>query len=126
MSLFSTTLTVTGLATTVIGLPNTDVYTVNVTLQLPTIVPTATQGPGGGAGTGTGGGPQISSQVVTVIKHNSTTVYTSAAGDRGATVGFAATAGDTMSVILSSSLAQDEQINAVQATIAVYEGTEVA
>ena len=116
--------TVTGLGTTVIGIPNTDVYTVQCTLQLPNIVPSASPGAGGGAGTGTGGGPQVNSQVVTVIKHNTTTLYTSNAGDRGAMIGFSASAGDTLSIILSSSLLQDEQTNAVQCTIAVYEGIE--
>jgi hypothetical protein len=114
--------TVQGLNTYVCTLPNTDSYTVRGTLQLPNIVPSASQGAGGGTGTGTGGGPQVASQVVTVVKHNSSTVYTSNAGDRGFIVGFSATAGDTVSLIMSSSLSQDQQPNAVQLTFSIDEG----
>jgi hypothetical protein len=115
----------TGLNTVILNCPNTDVYTIQGSLQLPNIVPSPLAGPGGGAGTGSGSGPQVNSQVVTVIKHNSTTVYTSNAGDRGFITGITATAGDTISVILSSSLAQDEQLNAAQVTIALYEGESI-
>jgi hypothetical protein len=114
--------TVQGLNTYTYTLPNTDSYTVRGTLQLPNIVPSALQGPGGGAGTGTGGGIQVASQVVTVVKHNNTTLYTSNAGDRGFLVGFPATAGDTVSFIMSSSLSQDQQPNAVQLTFTIDEG----
>ena len=119
---FSLTTSVSGLSTTVINLPNTDTYTIQGTLELRSFAPTATQGPGGGAGTGVGGGPQINSQVVATIKHNSTTIFTSNAGDKGFLAGFQAVAGDTVSVTLSSSLASDNQLNAVKCTIAVYEG----
>lgn len=121
MALAQTT-TVTGLQTFIFNCPDSATYGVNCTLQLPNVVPTATQGAGGGAGTGTGGGPQLASQVVTAIKHNSSTIYTSAAGDRGATTSVTATAGDTISVILSSSELQDEQPQAVQCTVAISEG----
>lgn len=124
MALVQTT-TVTGLQTFIFNVPSTDSYTLQGTLQLPNIVPSALQGPGGGAGTGTGGSPQIASQVVTVVKHNSSTIYTSNAGDRGFLIGAAATAGDTFSVILSSSLDQDKQPNAVQCTVALSEGEAI-
>jgi hypothetical protein len=121
MALIQST-SVTGLQEFDFVVPSTDAYTVQGTLQLPNIVPSASQGAGGGAGTGTGGGAQINSQVVTVVKLNASTKYTSAAGDRGFMVGINATAGDTIKVILSSSLAQDQQPNAVQCTIAISEG----
>ena len=122
MGLVQTT-TVTGLNTFIFNCPDTTQYNVQCTLQLPNIVPAvSTYGSGGGAGTGTGGGPQVNSQVVTVIKHNSSTVLTSNAGDRGVMTNIQATAGDTISVILSSSLAQDEQSQAIQCTIAISEG----
>lgn len=114
--------TVTGLQEFDFVAPSTDAYTVQGTIQAPCIVPSATQGAGGGAGTGTGGGAQIASQVVTVVKLNSSTKYTSNAGDKGFIVGINATAGDTIKVILSSSLAQDNQPNAIQCTIAISEG----
>lgn len=124
MANFYSSQTVTGLAETDITVPTTDTYNVIVTIQTPVAqTPAATQGPGGGAGTGTGGGPTVPSQVVCVIKVNSTTKLTSAAGDRGASlIGQACTAGDVIKVILSSSLAQDTQLNAVKATITVSEG----
>jgi hypothetical protein len=115
--------TVTNLGTTTLNILNTDTYTIAVTLQCPNIVPTATTGPGGGAGTGTGGGTQIASQVVITVKQNGSTVLASSAGQKGLTVpGLACTAGDVITVVLSSSLSQDEQPNAVQATIALSEG----
>lgn len=117
------TLTATNLGTTTLNILNTDIYNVNVTLQIPNVVPTATQGTGGGAGTGTGGGTQIASQVVTTIKQNGSTIGTSAAGSKGLTLaGVSCTAGDTITVALTSSLSQDQQPNAVQATIALSEG----
>ncbi len=121
MALVQTT-TVTGLQTFVFSVPNTDSYTIQGTLQIPNIVPSVTTGPGGGAGTGAGGGPQVNSQVVTTVKHNTTTLYTSNPGDRGFMIGTAAAAGDTISVILSSSLPQDQQPQAIQCTIAISEG----
>lgn len=114
--------TINGLTTNVFGLPNTDVYTISGTLELPPVIPTASQGPGGGAGTGTGGGPISPSQVVVVVKHNASTVYTGNPGDKGFLTGFAATAGDTVSVILSSSQGLDNQLNRVKCTVSIFEG----
>jgi hypothetical protein len=115
--------TVTNLGTTTLNILSTDTYTVAISLQIPNVVPTATQGAGAGAGTGTGGGTQIASQVVTTIKQNGTTIGTSAAGQKGYILsGIACTAGDVITVTLSSSLSQDQQPNAVQATISLSEG----
>jgi len=114
--------TVTNLGETDIVVPDTANYQVKCKLQLPNaIVPTATQGSGGGAGTGSGGGAAVASQVVTLIKLNSSTKYTSNAGDAGASIAIAATAGDTIKVVTSSSLAQDNQPEAVKVTISIYE-----
>jgi len=117
------TATVTGLNTFTFSVPNTDAYTVQGTLEIPDIVPgMSAYGAGGGAGTGTGGGPQVNSQVVVTIKQNSTTLQTTSAGARGFIVGVNASAGDIISVILSSSLSQDQQLNAIKCTIAISEG----
>jgi len=117
-------ITVTGLQEFDFIVPTTDTYNVAGTLQLPTnLVPTAASGSGGGGiGTGSVPGLPIPSQVVVVVKVNSTTKYTSNAGDRGFFIGVQATAGDTIKVTLSSSLAQDEQLNATQCTISISEG----
>ena len=113
---------VTNLATHTFTAANTDIYTIAGTLTLPDIVPTATQGPGGGAGTGIGGGTQIASQVVVTIQQNSSTKYTSNPGDRGFHVALNCTAGDVITIARTSSLAQDEALNAIRMTLNISEG----
>jgi len=114
--------TVTDLATHTITIPTTDTYNFAGTLTLPNIVTAATAGAGGGAGTGTGG-VFVPSQVVITIKQNGTTIYTGAAGALGfALNGVSCTAADVITIIRSSSLAQDEQPNAIRMTLSVSEG----
>jgi hypothetical protein len=122
MPLVQTT-TVTGLQEFDFIVPTTDAYTIQGTLEVPFVVPTAAQGPGGGGiGTGSTPGLPTPSQIVTVVKQNSTTKYTSNPGDKGFLTGINATAGDTIKVIFSSSQIQDEQLNAMKCTIAISEG----
>jgi len=122
LSLFSNTQTATGLQTITINLPNTDVYSIVGTIQAPNIVTAATQGAGGGAGTGIGG-TVSQSQIVVTIKQNGSTIYTSSAGQRGFAIpALSATAGDVITIIPSSSLAQDEELQAIQITVATSEG----
>jgi hypothetical protein len=104
--------------------PTTDTYNVAITLQLPKADPVmSAYGANAGAGTGTSTGTQTQSAVVTVVKKNSTTLYTSAAGDRGVFLNNqSATANDTITVNLYSSSSIDQQPQAVQATIAISEG----
>lgn len=118
----SNTQTVNGLSTTTINIPTTDFYTVAGTLQLPTAGPTASTGAGGGAGTGAVATNQTQSQVVVTVNHNGSPIYTGAAGAKGFSTGAQCTAGDTMTVVLTSSLSQDQQPNAVSATITTVEG----
>jgi hypothetical protein len=114
---------VTNLATHTITIPTTDLYNFQGTLTLPNIVPSATQGPGGGAGTGTGGGPEVPSQVIITVNKNGSPIYTGAAGALGFTLnGVSCTAGDVITIVRSSSLAQDEQPNAIRMTLSVSEG----
>lgn len=124
MANFALNTTVTGLQEFDIAVPNAGTYQVRGKLQLPAnVVPTAAQGAGGGTGNATAVASAIPSQVVSVVKLNSTTVLTSAAGDRGFKTSVNATAaGDLIKIILSSSLAQDNQPEAVQCTISIYEG----
>lgn len=103
-------------------LPTADQYVIQGTLQLPNVVPSASQGSGAGAGTGTGGGAQVNSSVVTVVKQNSSTIFTSNAGARGFSTAVTASAGDVITINLYSSTAQDQQLNSCQATISIYEG----
>lgn len=123
MANYTQSTSVTNLATHTITIPTTDVYGFQGTLTLPNVVPTATQGPGGGAGTGTGGGPQVASQVVVTIKQNGSTIYTSNAGDRGFILkAVQCTAADVITIQRSSSLAQDQQPEAIRMTLSVSEG----
>lgn len=121
----SSTQTVNGLSTTTINIPTTDFYTVAGTLELPSQGATATQGAGGGAGTGAVATQRLSSQVVVTVNHNGSPIYTGAAGLKGFSTGAQCTAGDTMTVVLTSSETStqpDPQLNAVKATITVIEG----
>lgn len=113
----------TNIATDTFIVPTTDVYGFSGKLTLPNIVPSVTQGAGGGAGTGSVGGPQVNSQVVVTIKKNGSTIYTSQAGDRGFEIkNLACTAGDSITFQRSSSLAQDNQPNAIKMTLSISEG----
>ena len=102
---FSYSATSSNLGEIDIIVPDTSMYTVKCTLTLPSIV----QGNG-------------QSAVVTVVKVNSTTKYTSNAGDFGVDCEVACSAGDTIKIITSSSNANDNAINAVRIQIAISEG----
>lgn len=114
--------TVTGLQEFDFIAPEAGNYRIKGTIQAPNVVPTAAQGAGGGAGTGTTVGLPVPSQVVAVVRQNSTVKLTSNAGDRGfSTTINSVAAGDTLKVTLSSSLAQDQQPEAIQCTISIFE-----
>lgn len=85
--------------------PTTGTYGVQCRLHLPTQIQS--------------GSP---SAVVTVIKVNTSTKYTSNAGDLGVDIQVAATAGDTIKIITSSSNANDNAANAVRIDWAVSAG----
>jgi|SRR5271166_245853 len=122
MSNFNQSQTATGLQAITINIPTTDIYAIVATVQAPSFTTSATPGPGGGAGTGTGG-TKSESQVVLTIKQNGTTVATSTAGSRGLTIpALSCTAADVITITPSSSLAQDQQTNAIQTTVTVSEG----
>jgi len=116
--------TETNLGTTTVNIPTTDAYDFVGTIAPPSAQnPAASQGPGGGAGTGVGGGPRIPSQIVTVINQNGTPIYTSNPGDMGFSLrAVQCTAGDVITVVTSSSLASDQQPNAMRLTLATSEG----
>lgn len=123
MSQFNQSMSQTNLATHTTIIPTTDYYGFQGTLALPEVVPSASQGPGGGAGTGSGGGPLVPSQVVVTIKQNGSTIYTTNPGDRGFFIkALNCTAGDVITFVRSSSLAQDQQLNAIRMTLVINEG----
>jgi len=103
---FNQSLSFGGLTTIVISCPEAASYNVDVKCQIPTL--------------SNGGGV---SALVIVIKHNSSTVYTGTAGALGAWCQIpAVAAGDTISVVTSSSNPADEKLNAIQGQIAISDG----
>lgn len=117
--------TSTNLATHTVIIPTTDVYSFQGTLTLPNIVPTPTPGAGGGAGTGANPAitQQVNSQVVVTINQNGTPILTTQAGARGFYLpAVSCTAGDVITFVRTSSLSQDEQLNAIRMTLAISEG----
>lgn len=121
---FNSTQTVTNLGTTTITIPTTDVYTVKGKLQLTDTAGSSTQGPGGGTGTGAVATPLTQSQVVTTVNHNGSPVLVMPAGAQGfALYSVSCTTGDIISVVLTSSLPQDEQLNAIKMTLSITEGS---
>jgi hypothetical protein len=95
-----------GLGEVDIGVPNADTYTVETRLLLPSV----------NAGNG-------ASAVVTVIQVNSTVLYTSDAGNKGATISVPCLAGDVIKIITSSAQANDNAINAVRLNASISQGT---
>lgn len=121
---FTDSTTTEGLKATTINIPATGPASINVTMTTPTTQsPAASQGPGGGAGTGIGGAPNVPSQIVLTVRQNGSIVATSTAGDRGITIpALNCTAADVITVTPTSSLASDQQSNAVRITVAVSQG----
>lgn len=99
---------VTGMGTfPIMTITTADQYTIEGKLNLPKI----SQG-------------AAASQVVVVVKKNASTIYTGTAGYDGFRVNTSFAINDTISIVLSSSLADDSALNAVKANIDVYQGLE--
>jgi len=64
-------------------------------------------------------GDPASSQVVTVIKQNGSTIYTGLAGAEGTMITVVCAAGDIIAVQLSSAAAVDQGLNAVRGIVAI-------
>jgi predicted aconitase with swiveling domain len=64
-------------------------------------------------------GATSASQVVTIIKQNGTTVFTSLAGADGFAIPLLTAAADVITVALASSQAEDEVLNAVNAVVSL-------
>jgi hypothetical protein len=105
MANFTATNSLNGLQTTTLfTAPTTGSYFVNGQLTLPVL---RDVGPSGGGG----------SQVVAVVKDAATTVYTGIAGATGFQTTFTATAGDVITLVLSSAAAPDQLLNAVRGVV---------
>lgn len=107
MANFGFTASVVGLGTKVLtSAPAAGQYVINGVISLPQISQ----------------GDALNSQVVVVVKKNATTIFTSDAGDSSFYIATTLAANDAISIILSSSLASDNQLNAVKTTVNIYEG----
>ena len=111
-----------GLQTYNIPVPDTSNYIVDVRNTLSTIPTTGNTGSGAGSQPTQTSVAALASSLVTTINHNGSPAYTSSPGDRGAWVQINATAGDTITVVTSSSNPVDQANNAVKSTISVSEG----
>ena len=106
MAITNSSLVFNGLGTfsNVFTFPAAGPYYVQGQITLPTLV--------GGAG---------ASAVVVVVKQNSSTVYTGNAGATGFGTLINAAAGDTVSLVLSSSNAADQGLNVIKTSMQVFQ-----
>src|ERR1700677_4828744 len=102
------TQTIQGLQTYNVPVPDTSNYVINVTNTVPTIPTTGTTGNGAGSQPTQVSTPSLYSSLITTINHNGSAVYTSNPGDRSAYAQINATAGDTITIVTSSSNAADQ------------------
>lgn len=100
---YSQNFTISGLQTLTIVVPVAGALTLSGKLSLP--IPSL--------------GAAAQSQVVTTIKQNGSTIFTSSAGQNGFTLPVLVAAQDSLSVQLTSSLAEDEVLNAVNGAISI-------
>lgn len=98
-----------GLGTFIIAtVPTTDNYTIQGKLDLPAISK----------------GDSANSAVVVVVKKDSTTIYTSAAGASGFSVNASLTAAQSISIVLSSAAAVDQGLNVIKTKVSISEGVQ--
>ncbi len=106
MSNFNKSFTAQGLGTIhTETVPDTSIYAVTGKITLPTI----TQG------------SSAQSAVVTVVNVNGSPVYTGEASAEGFETQASCTAGDIITIVLSSSVAEDNALNAVKTTATISE-----
>lgn len=101
----STTQAFTGLGTHNIGLDNTQFYTIEGKVNLPTL------------SEGAIGNSQV---VVTVSANGGSVFYTGVAGAEGFKTGYNATAGDILNIILTSAAPVDQGLNLIKTTLSLY------
>jgi hypothetical protein len=85
----------------------TDIYNITGTITLPTLTMTSNT---------------MASQVVVTINRNGSPIFTTTPGTRGFSSGAECAPGDTVTVVVSSSLASDAAPMAVKSTISISEG----
>jgi len=123
MANFTQSASYPGLGTATVNIPETSLYSFQGSLTLNDNAGSAIQGPGGGAGTGTGAPPPIPSQVIVTINQNGSPIFTTNPGDRSFCLNaYGCTAGDVITFVMTSSLAQDKLPSSVRLTLSVSEG----
>lgn len=107
MANYSVSAVYSGLGTfAVTSVPTADYYIIQGTLALPRI----------------SNGDAHNSQAVILVKKNGSTIYTSNAGDSSFRVGSSCSAGDAISIVISSSLAEDIATNSIKTNVYITEG----
>lgn len=95
---------ISGLTTVTNGIQATGTYNITASLTLPNQQE----------------GASADSQVVCTVKQNGSTIYTSTAGSTGWQIlSLPCTAGDSISVALTSAAAVDQGLNTVKCTVAI-------
>lgn len=102
---YSQNLAFSGLGTVTVKVPNTDVYSVSGKIELPTISSGSSQ-----------------SAVVVVVNKNGSPVYTGATSSRGFQTVVSCTAGDTLTIVLSSAATVDQSLNVIKSVMSIDQG----
>ena len=110
MANFSQNYAISGLETLTAVVPLGGLYTLSGKIRLPRLSQTDATDPNYAS---------YPSAVVATIKQNGTTIFTTNAGADGFTIPINAVAGDSFTVALTSSTAEDEILNAVAAVVSI-------
>ena|ERR1700678_2878416 len=110
MSNFSQNFSIGGLETLTVVMPLAGAFTLSGKIKLPRLSQTDPSDPDY---------LDYPSTVVTTIKQNGTTIFTSKAGADGFSLPILAALSDSFTVALTSSSAQDEVLNAVSAVVSI-------
>lgn len=105
--MYNQNLTNVGLNTLTTSVPTAGPYSIKGKLTLPTYTDDGSTG---------------TSAVVTTVNQNGSPIYTGLAGAEGFYTTFLAAAGDTITVVFTSSATVDQAPNAVKATIGLTSG----
>jgi hypothetical protein len=105
MADFNENLLIDGLGTTTFLVPNDGIYSVSGKMTLPTLITAGVQ-----------------SQLVVTVNQNGTPVYVGPSGAEGFYVDVDCVAGDVLTVVLSSALPSDQQLNTIQGSISISQG----
>ncbi len=110
MANYSQQFAISGLETLTVVIPLAGTYTLSGKIKLPRLSQTDPTDPNF---------LTYPSTIVTTIKKNGSTIFTSTAGSDGFSIPILAALSDSFTVALSSSAAEDEVLNAVSAVVSI-------